>query len=277
MKFVDQISNIMNIRRLSNVNNHNRRDDISGVFPVFVFDDHRSSLIPIWAALQDKIFKKPPLLIRFDAHKDFAIENVDWIEIEENLNTPNDLLAFSNSLRSDDGGWLNAVVELNYVENVVTFFLDTTDESYEEYHDHNNNIHKLIWFGRLSEELRQHEGRLGDIALSEQYEHIRNAINWNPESHFDNDIEIWFDIDFDFAVHHLKHGFRKMPWRDIDFEDEFSLRNTSQFFQEMLSRCKLITLATESAYSCNIVGVSQIAYNIQKIFNASNLEVDNLF
>ncbi len=266
--FVREVSEIMNVRSIRNNRN----------IPMFVYDDHRTALIPIWKAMQDKIFLKPPLLVRFDAHNDFQETKDNWDE--EETNNLDDVLVLANNLRSDDGGWVKAVVELGLVSNVITFFLEEIlNDKIEEYDDHKYNQHTLLWFKRISDELNVKDGLLCDstfVNSSKKTKGLWEKLNWDPTTGWGEQQEIWLDLDFDFAIHKLKDGFSPMPWREIDFEDEFDdstyrCCNSLNLLRYTILKSKLITFATEPKFCYGIDNVAHIGFFLQEIFKKAGL------
>jgi len=270
---LDTFSQMINVRKLSN-------EYVGPYTPTFIYEDHRTAVLAIWAALQDGIFPKPPLLVRFDAHKDFARTRPDWLLVKSSIKDFDSALVATNSLRADDGDWVTAVLELGLVSNVLTFFIEDHEREFEPYTDHTREEHSLVWLGRLSKQFGKHHGVFDDVSMEEEFGPIREAIGWKSGKGWDNDYPVWFDIDFDFAMHNLPNEFGSIPWCMTDFENEFHkpvntygpYHNAGEFVRSVIQRSNLITFASEPAFCENIEGVYQIGVCIQAILRDLSFE-----
>lgn len=222
----------------------------------YIFDDHRASLIAGWAALQDGIFADPPLLVRFDRHSDFTPEDIDWGKDCSSINDLDDVVLLSHRLESDDSTWVTACVELGIVSDVITFYIDFVEEDVpsepQTYKDHRGREHTLIWMGRAKHSL-DYQSDLTDTFRRSELKDVWNLLGWDPSKGWTGERALWFDIDLDFATHRLPNDFGCMPWRNVDFTDEFEsydecnpYRTVGCFFAETIKSSRLFTIAVES-------------------------------
>ncbi len=71
-----------------------------------------------------------------------------------------------------------------------------------------------------------------------------------------------------------------MPWRDVDFEDEFEsydhhnpYKTVGSFLAETLRISRLFTIAAEPGYSCGLRGVVRILAGFAEVLSREDIEL----
>jgi hypothetical protein len=233
----------------------------------FVVHDHRAVVPAIWAAHQDKWFTSPPLLFRIDGHDDYTEEGIDYAAEASRVKTLDDCLLFANSLKVDDGGWVEAVVKLGWVKDAVTFFVPPEDRKLDDWHvevaditGQNHHVFSIGGFGS--------RGEMRNLARAHQYQALHQALGWHPKTGWtwteDDPPDLWFDLDLDFAVHDLR-DFGRMPWRWKDFERQFTPAVVDALLP-VLRTARLVTIATEPDFTCGFHGVAAVFAGLDRCF-----------
>jgi hypothetical protein len=261
---LEAFGEMMNVRQINQ----------AGQLPTFCYEDHRTAIIAIWAALQDGIFSRPPVLVRFDAHADVGELPQDWAALKRDMTSIENVMRIANSLRPDDGGWVKAALELGLISNVISFYVnDHTGGKHQEHCSHDGTTHQMIWLSKVRDTL-SYQGDLVDRAKAKCLQDIYEAMSWDPDPRQGGFTgpAYWFDIDFDFATHRLPADFGSMPWRQTDFAREFDCNpltyghSMPRFLTSLLHHSRLLTMATEPSYSCGLAGACHIGRELEKIF-----------
>lgn len=189
-----------------------------------------------------------------------------------------DILSYMNRTRCNDGDWITEAMELGLVGDVVTFYMDMDEvEKSRDFKDHNGITHRIFNFGKIRD-LLGHHGVLVDDFRGDEQTSLWKALNWTIskgwQSNKNNLKQIWFDIDLDFAVHEIR-GFASMPWRLIDFINEFGkyVDNDSSpyctvggMIDALIKNSSLVTIATEPKFSCGYQGIAHILKCMDLVF-----------
>lgn len=206
-------------------------------------------LLPaIWAAHQDRIYTNPPFLLRLDAHEDFVEERSVDYERSKDIKNLEDCLLFANALSSDDGGWVEAVVKMDLVQDVLTLGIEQPETPYRSVTDLKAQTHRIgavpwDFSSGVSEDVRK--------LLHDAAGHSGLLKREGPSA------PLWVDIDLDFAV----CDFRNEHTRIRDRHDlrrwfgtplaQFGIgsdANVGGLVEHALKNASLVTIATEPSF-----------------------------
>jgi len=223
------------------------------------------AIVAAWAARADGVFKSPPFLLRFDAHKDYAREAVEYSTARRGLESLGKALLFANGLHPDDGSWVEPVVQMGWVTDVLA--VGATENE---------------WHFEVARDI-------------DSVEHLVGAVGWNPDTQQRGDAEgisslvdraaqvvsspvgsmpLWLDIDLDvLAVYEAgrlvrirdEKALRELVSQRIDAFDG-GLGDLQTVLCYALRRAELVTVAIEPSFCGGFRGVADALATFRAVF-----------
>lgn len=235
---------------------------------VVFFQEHRMALPVIWAALQDDLFSSSqPLLVRIDAHTDYAEEKVNYEEARSKIKTIEDCILFANAIDHDDGGWVEAAIKLDWVSDVICLYVQPSEWRFfkDAINDINGKPHAIHVYPDPAD--GPPDLGCGPVSLDPG---PLNGLIAGTDSR-----PIWLDIDLDFAVENVKDAdarvltpemlVKKLARPNFCVESSHSALAVDAM-AGIMDRARLITIASEPEFCRGFGGVSIILEGMRKAF-----------
>lgn len=247
---------------------------------VAFFQEHRMAIPPIWAALNDGIFgESRPLLVRLDAHTDYAEEGdrFDYASLRPKIKTIEDCILFANSLPADDGGWVETVIRFGWVSDVICSYVQPSEWEFfrKPVVDIDQEEHTVTVYPDLAEPAP--DLGCGQVQLDERP--LRTLIEGlgicKPTMIPASLPPIWLDIDLDFAVENVRDADSRpltpteliqklsQPIRCVPLQDIVSAKTV---LTALMAHARLITIASEPGFTCGFNGVAQVMASLRTAF-----------
>lgn len=230
---------------------------------VVFFQEHRMAVPAIWAAIEDGLFEHPPLMVRIDAHTDYAEErHVNYKTKRDAITNIEDCILFANALWVDDGGWVEAVMKFGWVEHVICLYVQESEWRFNsEIEDVDGKTHEFDVYPDIAD--RPPDLGCGPVDL--RPDPLTNLILSvsNPETA----PPIWLDLDLDFAVENVRGPDSKVLGvseleqrlhRPVDCVPMPAPLLARDVVANLFSAAKLITIASEPEFSGGFIGVERI-------------------
>jgi len=243
-----------------------KRDSLKNVsfdnHPCYLHEDHRWVLPLIFEAQSLNLIPRPVTMVGFDWHRDGGDVRPSFrkkLAPKSKISFEDVVELCEEDLAKDDGDWIKAGMELGLIGDVVVFGVDDTHiGDFQEYFDVHGKTHQFHTLSRLSEEFA-HQGSLVDHLKQPRSSRLWEILDWrvNPSSgHFvfgKSEEKILLDIDLD--AFNICWNVYNFPWPSEVWEKEFQSYfveksvlgyNARTFFDELLERSGLVTIARES-------------------------------
>ena len=241
-----------------------KRDSLRNVsfdrYPCYVHEDHRWVLPLIFEAQSLGLIPRPVTLVGFDWHKDGGVVRQSLLGKSEI--SFEDIVRFcEEDLDKYDGDWIKAGMELGLIGDAVVFGVDqeSREGDLEEYSDSYGRLHQFHTLSTFSEEFAR-QGKMIDHVKQRKPSRLCEILDWrfDPERQIygfgeKRDQKILLDLDLDaFTIYW--NGYN-LPWPaevwKWEFQTYFTVEsvpkyNGKRFFNELLERSGLVTIAKES-------------------------------
>lgn len=273
---------MINIQRLSDLSQYaNFETYYLGDKCIMVYDDHRCLLTTLFEAQKLGIVNDQTNLITFDLHDDARPIHPEtdkildkWIEIGLSGISSRDFKTFVEfDLSEYDDDWVNVGLELGLINNIVNIGCDENFNirgwKNHIYTSKSGKKHFGFVLGHLKDELNQHGGRLGDMAIKEN-DTIRNIIGYSHQSAYPSiDENSNFVLDFDLDCFSTMCMEERFAWPEDIFRQEYVSDNMVYFImKELIRQSKFITICREPIY-CGGIGEANkiLGYLDRYLFN----------
>ena len=252
---------------------------------IFLYEDHRTLLNVLFEASKLINETRVPNLIFFDRHDDACptkrlselLNNMGKISLSDVTSKEFwSFVEFDLSYLDDD--WLLTGMELGLINNAIVIGQELNaniSRLHNKYQTEDLIQHNLYSIPHLNSSLNN-RGCLGDTCITDtSFTEIRNIFQYNnkPENRdrFDSNDIYPFVLDFDLDCFTSECRDTTMAWAEKVFKEEYYDNfKTSNFMQQLISRCQFITICKESK-CCGGLGESNkiLSYLDKYIFDGS--------
>ncbi len=242
----------------SNINVHSFNDKY-----IIIYDDHRTILNVLFEAKKQNVFKCTPNLIFFDYHDD-ACMNAPKSKLLEKMGVDKfedatdkqfwSFVEFDLGVQDDD--WLITGMELGLIKDSIVIGAENPHNIISQQNSHISEDqieHKLYNITHLGYELGC-RGALGDHFKAEQYQAIRDIMQYHNERFDSNTYPFVLDFDLDCFTTQCRD--RTFAWPELIFvEDYVDNHQVYNFIQDLIERASFITICREPG-CCGGIGES---------------------
>ena len=221
--------------------------------PLIRFEDHRSTLIPMYHArkIGNIIPENPPTLLCFDHHDD-GLAPKDIESLAKFTNSEVDIREFFDyvewELSTGDDDWLKAGMEIGLIGDVIMFGVER-DSNFQlpknGYLDHRGVVHNIWMLKHLWHELSM-AGSLGDLAKKDEVEDLWRVLGWNGRSFCEPTSKFIVDFDLDCFSHTI--GGMRMAWPQDVIAAKFETRVEGSQHNSYVPREFLQSIMVKSIY-----------------------------
>ncbi len=224
----------------------------------------------MWAARKDRVVTTTPLLVRVDAHTDFAEEEIDYGAAQDRIQHIEDCLLFANALDADDGGWVESVVKFGWVQDVICLYVHPSEWRIwdEPITDIDGAKHSIYVFPDLAN--TPPDLGCGPVRVNTDILHKLIELLFGPAQ---NCPSIWLDIDLDFAVSDVRNCENRAPSsnelrqnlsRPVSCDRLRERIPARDVLSQLINRACLVTIASEPEFAGGFAGVAQVLQGLRE-------------